>query len=53
MKRFHSYRCVEGRKMRHDPQFEDPDLETDVGVCEDCEGEGCEQDAEAAYSRIL
>lgn len=27
--------------MRHDPQDDDPDLETDVGECPDCSGDGC------------
>ena len=36
------YRCVEGRKMRHAPQPDDPDLEMDMGQCEDCDGEGCD-----------
>lgn len=36
-----SYRCVEGRLMRHDPQHDDPDLETDRGICPECEGKGC------------
>lgn len=35
-------RCIDGRAMRHDPQPDDPYLETDVGVCEKCDGEGCE-----------
>ena len=34
-------RCVDGRIFRHDPQFDDPDLETDVGQCPDCYGDGC------------
>lgn len=34
-------RCIEGRLFRHDPQHDDPDLETDVGQCPDCEGDGC------------
>lgn len=29
-------RCVEGRLMRHDPQPDDPDLETDRGPCPEC-----------------
>ena len=33
--------CVGGRLMRHDPQVDDPDLETDVGECPDCSGDGC------------
>ena len=28
--------------MRHDPQPDDPCLETDIGQCEECDGEGCE-----------
>lgn len=36
-------RCVDGRLMRHDPQDDDPSLETDRGVCPDCDGEGCER----------
>ncbi len=38
---FHRTRCVDGRLMRHDPQYDDPDLETDIGTCPKCEGEGC------------
>lgn len=34
-------RCVDGRLMRHDPQPDDPELETDVGQCPECEGKGC------------
>lgn len=37
-------RCVEGRKYRHDPQHDDPDLETDIGQCPECEGKGCDDD---------
>ncbi|MDE2097118.1 MAG: hypothetical protein KGL39_07720 [Patescibacteria group bacterium] len=33
-------RCVEGRLLRHDRQLDDPDLETDIGVCPECEGRG-------------
>lgn len=36
-------RCTDGRLMRHDPQHDDPDLETDIGTCPDCDGEGCER----------
>lgn len=35
------YRCIDGRLMRHDPQPDDPELETDVGACPDCSGKGC------------
>lgn len=37
-------RCIEGRLWRHDPQPDDPDLETDVGQCPDCSGDGCDED---------
>lgn len=33
--------CVGGRIMRHDPQPDDPELETDIGQCPDCSGDGC------------
>lgn len=35
-------RCIEGRLFRHDPQHDDPYLETDVGTCPECEGKGCD-----------
>ena len=38
---FHSTRCIEGRLFRHDPQHDDPDLETDIGQCPECDGKGC------------
>jgi hypothetical protein len=38
---FERTRCIDGRLMRHDPQPDDPNLETDIGECEVCEGEGC------------
>lgn len=44
MRRFTNYRptrCDDGRLMRHDPQPDDPSLETDIGKCPECEGEGC------------
>lgn len=37
-------RCVEGRLYRHDPQDDDPDLETDIGQCPECDGAGCDDD---------
>ena len=40
-------RCIEGRLFRHDPQLDDPDLETDVGQCPDCSGVGCSGDGRA------
>lgn len=40
-------RCIEGRLWRHDPQADDPDLETDIGECPDCAGVRCGDDGEA------
>ncbi len=36
-------RCVDGRLMRHDPRPDDPGLETDIGKCPECEGDGCQE----------
>lgn len=44
-------RCIDGRLMRHDPQSDDPDLETDIGTCPDCSGDGCGDDDEPAEKR--
>lgn len=33
-------RCIDGRLQRHVPQQDDPDLETDIGECPECQGEG-------------
>lgn len=38
------YRCIDGRIMRHDPQRDDPELETDIGECPICSGQGCDDD---------
>lgn len=40
------FRCVEGRLFRHDPQYDDPYLETDAGKCPDCSGDGCGEGGE-------
>lgn len=50
-----SFRCVDGRLMRHDPKPDDPWLETDRGECPDCGGFGCDRMAEAdrEIERIL
>lgn len=45
-------RCVDGRAMRHDPQPDDPYLETDRGVCPDCGGTGCEPPKAMGVSRM-
>lgn len=37
-----AHRCVDGRVMRHDPQHDDPYLETDIGQCEECDMRGCD-----------
>ncbi|HEX4112728.1 MAG TPA: hypothetical protein VH020_09355 [Stellaceae bacterium] len=44
-------RCIDGRLMRHDPQHDDPDLETELGACPECDGKGrnCE-DCGAAHA---
>lgn len=44
-------RCIEGRLFRHDPQWDGPDLETDIGACPDCSGEGCGDDGEPVPKR--
>jgi hypothetical protein len=36
-------RCFEGSLWRHDPQPDDPELETRVGKCQDCDGIGCDE----------
>lgn len=36
-------RCTDGRLMRHDPQPDDPSLETDIGKCPECGGGGCDE----------
>ena len=35
-------RCVDGQLWRHDPQHDDPYLETYMGTCPECDGAGCE-----------
>ena len=37
-------RCIDGRTMRHDPQPDDPGLETDIGKCPECNGKDCDQE---------
>lgn len=44
-------RCIDGRLMRHDPQFDDPEFETDVGQCPDCSGKGCGDDGDPVEKR--
>lgn len=36
-------RCVDGRLYRHDPQYDDPCFETDLGDCPECNGLGCRE----------
>jgi hypothetical protein len=36
-------RCVDGELWRHDPQHDDPGLETYRGVCPECDGAGCSE----------
>lgn len=45
-------RCVEGRLWRHDPQHDDPYLETDVGKCPECGGKGCDDEMEHHEGQI-
>jgi hypothetical protein len=49
---YHRLRCLDGRLMKHDPQLDDPYLETDLGVCPDCEGFGCEPPKALGVSRM-
>jgi len=42
-----SIQCVDGRAMRHDPQPDDPHLQTDIGECEECGGKGCDETDES------
>ncbi len=46
-------RCIEGRLWRHDPQNDDPYLETDVGKCPDCGGKGCEDGEPVTFTNEL
>jgi hypothetical protein len=39
--RIRAVKCKDGRLMRHDPQNDDPYLETDIGKCPECNGHGC------------
>ncbi len=41
---FRSVRCEDGRLFRHDPQDDDPYLETDIGPCPDWPECGCQFD---------
>ena len=45
-------RCVDGRLMRHDPQPDDPYLETDRGRCPECDGAGCDAPKAMGVSRV-
>lgn len=37
-----SVRCIDDRLFHHIPQFDDPDLEVDIGECVDCDCKGKE-----------
>jgi hypothetical protein len=53
MKHFRfAIRCVEGRTVRHDPQNDDPELQTDMGQCRHCAGAGCDAVADDVLSRV-
>ena len=43
-------RCIDGTLWRHDPQPDDPYLETDIGQCEECRGHGCENELQPVKS---
>ena len=47
-----STRCIDGRIFRHDSQHDDPDLETDIGQCQECEGKGCDRLHREAAEKI-
>ncbi|UZE51875.1 hypothetical protein ONR75_15690 [Rhodopseudomonas sp. P2A-2r] len=54
MKHFRfAIRCVEGRTVRHDPQNDDPELQTDMGECKACRGDGCDTDGSEAVGQLL
>lgn len=46
-----SLQCVEGRILRHDPQSDDPYLQTDIGSCPDCYGLGCSEENSEKYGK--
>lgn len=41
-------RCIDGTLWRHDPQPDDPSLETNRGKCPECDGKGCAPAVEKA-----
>lgn len=43
--------CLDGRLMRHDPQYDDPELLTDIGQCPDCSGDGCDDETGEAIPK--
>lgn len=45
-------RCVDGRLYRHDPQYDDPYLETDRGICPECDGEGCTRECDVCGAMV-
>lgn len=49
---YRATRCIDGRTMRHDPQPDDPGLETDIGRCEECGGKGCDAVHREAAEKI-
>lgn len=36
--------CINGRLMRSEVAEDDPELVTDIGLCPDCNGDGCSDD---------
>lgn len=47
----HPIRCIDGRIMRHDPQPDDPSLESDIGKCPECNGKGCDMEGEELHAK--
>jgi hypothetical protein len=47
------HKCVDGRALRHDPQPDDPYLQTDIGECEKCGGKGCDFLDETIWDRAI
>lgn len=49
---FTNTRCIDGHTFRHDPQHDDPHLETDIGECSECDGAGCDRLHREAAEKI-
>ena len=53
---FSNVRCIDGRLWRHDPMPDDPYLETEIGMCDECQGRGkglnCDEPLEASGQEV-